>query len=799
MRRVFFLAYGDRNDGGAGRSRRQEDAELGAAARTARTVRRPRQARAFAVGDQDPAQRAAAAPRRRAAHRLDAERPDGAGYELAVAVLADHDAEPRPPPEARHQHELFVPEGDDQALAGAPALVESAVVEQLLARRPAQHEEDERDQPRAERQQPLQEDTPSFRHRLVQQPFTGGRGIGLLELEVVELPVLGAEREQLLVRPLLDDLPPHHDDDAVGAPDGRESVRDDQGRAVHHEPFDRLLDEAFRLGIERRGRFVEDEDGRVLQEGARDRESLALASRERHAELSDRRVVALRQRDDEFVGIGGLGRGHDVVHRLARVAVGDIGAHGVVEEEGELGDDRDLRPQRAQRVVADVDAVDGDAAFTDVVEARNQVGDRALAAAAHADEGHHLAGIDREVDVLEHRLDAVAEADVLEDETSAHRRQRTGAGPIDDLGSGIEQLEDALGPRHPLLNRRVGFRETLERLVEEEHRRQEGEEGALAAPAGDDAVAAVPDDAADREGREHFERRRRERLDHARLHVEAIEPSVLGLEALALVLLHPEGLDDPVALHRLLEERGEEPERALAALAEATEALRQPDDRQHRRREDQERDQRQGRILVESDGHQGQERGGVAHHRRYGVGEGRAYEGDVVAHPRQDVAGRRAVEEREREALDVLIQLVAEVADDALADEVHEVVLGEARDAAKQEDDDDRDREELQGSDLAGGEDVVEHALHEQRQQARRGAEEEHRQYRPGEPRPHVRAQVAQEAEVGGAGAAGDRLGVGARRAHASISAAIAAARSAAPPPPRAGRISARARCVAAA
>ena len=43
-------------------------------------------------------------------------------------------------------------------------------------------------------------------------------------------------------------------------------------------------------------------------------------------------------------------------------AVGDVGPHRVVEEEGELRHHGDARAQAAQREVAHVDAVDGDAA-----------------------------------------------------------------------------------------------------------------------------------------------------------------------------------------------------------------------------------------------------------------------------------------------------------------------------------------------------------------------------------------------------------------------------------------------------
>ena len=50
------------------------------------------------------------------------------------------------------------------------------------------------------------------------------------------------------------------------------------------------------LGVERRGRLVEDQDRRVLQHRARDRDALALAGRELRAALAERRVVAVRQR-----------------------------------------------------------------------------------------------------------------------------------------------------------------------------------------------------------------------------------------------------------------------------------------------------------------------------------------------------------------------------------------------------------------------------------------------------------------------------------------------------------------------
>ena len=53
-----------------------------------------------------------------------------------------------------------------------------------------------------------------------------------------------------------------------------------------------VLDRELDLAVERRGRLVEDQDRRVLEDHARDRDALALAARELDAALADVRVVA---------------------------------------------------------------------------------------------------------------------------------------------------------------------------------------------------------------------------------------------------------------------------------------------------------------------------------------------------------------------------------------------------------------------------------------------------------------------------------------------------------------------------
>jgi hypothetical protein len=76
----------------------------------------------------------------------------------------------------------------------------------------------------------------------------------------------------------LDDAAVVDDADEVGAADGREAVRDDDGGAVGEGGIERRLDRGLVLDVEAAGGLVEDDDRRVLQQQASDGEALLLAS-----------------------------------------------------------------------------------------------------------------------------------------------------------------------------------------------------------------------------------------------------------------------------------------------------------------------------------------------------------------------------------------------------------------------------------------------------------------------------------------------------------------------------------------
>ena len=65
-------------------------------------------------------------------------------------------------------------------------------------------------------------------------------------------------------------------DDAIGALNRRKTVRDDQHRATLHRSHQRLLDQTLGLIVERRGRFIEQQDGSVLEQRPRNCKALTL-------------------------------------------------------------------------------------------------------------------------------------------------------------------------------------------------------------------------------------------------------------------------------------------------------------------------------------------------------------------------------------------------------------------------------------------------------------------------------------------------------------------------------------------
>jgi hypothetical protein len=105
------------------------------------------------------------------------------------------------------------------------------------------------------------------------------------------------------------------------------TVRDDKGGAAGRQALDPVHHLRLGLDIKSRGRLVENEDRRIAQECAGDRQTLLLALRQGGAAFPDHRVVALRQPEDHGVDAGQTRRFLDLVRRGVGPAIGEIVAH----------------------------------------------------------------------------------------------------------------------------------------------------------------------------------------------------------------------------------------------------------------------------------------------------------------------------------------------------------------------------------------------------------------------------------------------------------------------------------------
>ena len=146
-----------------------------------------------------------------------------------------------------------------------------------------------------------------------------------------------AALKQLFVRAAADDAPGVHDEDLVGPAHGGQAVRDGDERLAGHQLADGALHQCLVLGVGVGRRLVEDDDGRALQDGARDSDALLLAAGKPLARLAGARGVALRQTAHELVAPRRARSGLHLGIACRRAPHADVVGDGAVEQKRVLG------------------------------------------------------------------------------------------------------------------------------------------------------------------------------------------------------------------------------------------------------------------------------------------------------------------------------------------------------------------------------------------------------------------------------------------------------------------------------
>ena len=216
-----------------------------------------------------------------------------------------------------------------------------------------------------------------------------------------------------------------------------------------HQPVERVLHQPLAFGIERRGRFVEQQQRRIAQQRAGDRDALALSARKPRAAFAHEGVEPFRQRAQELLGIGVARRLPNLVLARVPIAVAEIVARTRGEDHRVLRHHRDALADVGGVGVAKVDAVEQDAARSADRRSARRAGRWSSCRRPRGRPRRAVRGLDVKAEVLERRNLAprrIMEGDMLECELAARADGAAARfGGRADIGFGMQQLVESFG------------------------------------------------------------------------------------------------------------------------------------------------------------------------------------------------------------------------------------------------------------------------------------------------------------------------------------------------------------------
>ena len=194
----------------------------------------------------------------------------------------------------------------------------------------------------------------------------------------------------------------------------------------------------------------------------------------------------------------------------------------------------------------------------------------------------------------------IGEVDVFEGDCSAVHLKWFGAGPVPDVRLKIQQRENPRRRRKPLLKGRVQIGNAFHRLIGHQQRGDEREEGARRRRSRNHLAPSIEDDEGDAATAQEFHHRMDDVPDFRRFEgkPENVFDDVGG--APRLIVLHSVSLDVPRASEGFIQKRGQPAHRLLHAGRDLAHPPADANDRKSGRRVDEERNQREGPILIKT-------------------------------------------------------------------------------------------------------------------------------------------------------------------------------------------------------
>ena len=205
----------------------------------------------------------------------------------------------------------------------------------------------------------------------------------------------------------------HHD--LVRAGDSAHPVGDNEDGLVLNKSGKCLLNGCFVLHVQTGSGFIQQNDRRILQEGAGNGNALPLAAGQLAAVFTDVGIPTVRELFGEFVHIGELCRRDHLFVRGLLSANADIFQNAVIKQRYILKHDGIEAHQLFRIDLRHIHAAHGDPAPINVPEPRRQTGNGSLTAAGWTDQRRDLPLLRYKGHVLQHRFAAlVGKAHMLE-------------------------------------------------------------------------------------------------------------------------------------------------------------------------------------------------------------------------------------------------------------------------------------------------------------------------------------------------------------------------------------------------